>query len=140
MGYDGYESNACLRLSKAAETLPKPLFVHCHHGQHRGPAAAAIIAMSIMGWTLEGAEDWLRLAGTSTNYPGLYQIVRSFRPPSAIILARVSPAFPEVASTTGLVEAMVDIDRAWKHLKTLEQSEFQTSPEDPDLVPAREAS
>ena len=33
---------ASRHLARAARTLPGPIFVHCHHGMHRGPAAAAV--------------------------------------------------------------------------------------------------
>ena len=140
LGYDGYESNACVRLSQAAVTLPGPLYVHCHHGKHRGPTAAGVMAMAVLGWTSSQTENWLRQAGTSTNYPGLYATVREFRAPDAQTLATARPDFPETATTAGLTEAMVEIDRAWDHLKLLEPAGFRATAAHPDLVPAREAA
>jgi hypothetical protein len=61
------------------------------------------------------------------NYPGLDETVRAFCPPTPSVLAKVSPEFPEVATPPGLVEAMVDINRAWELLKILERSGLQTS-------------
>jgi protein tyrosine phosphatase (PTP) superfamily phosphohydrolase (DUF442 family) len=51
IGYDGVPTNQAARMIKAAETLPGPVFVHCHHGLHRGPAGAAVICMGMEGWT-----------------------------------------------------------------------------------------
>jgi len=140
LGYDGYESNACVRLSKSAATLPGPLYVHCHHGKHRGPTAAGVMAMTVLGWTASQAEHWLRQAGTSTNYPGLFATVRGFHAPDPVTLAAARPDFPETAATAGLTEAMVEIDRAWDHLKLLEPAGFRTTAAHPDLIPAREAA
>ncbi|PYL00208.1 MAG: hypothetical protein DME19_05935, partial [Verrucomicrobia bacterium] len=69
-GYDGVPTNRALTLLKAAQVLPGPIYVHCHHGVHRGPAAAAVICMGAEGWTPERAKAWLQLAGTATNYAG----------------------------------------------------------------------
>jgi protein tyrosine phosphatase (PTP) superfamily phosphohydrolase (DUF442 family) len=140
LGYQGYADAACARLARAMQTLPGPVFVHCHHGKHRGPAAAAIMAMTALGWTSDRAEHWLRTAGTSTNYLGLYETVRRWRPPAPAALAQVPAEFPEVARTSDLTRAMVEVDRAWDHLKAIAAAGYRTPPEQPDLVPAREAA
>ena len=140
LGYQGYSDAAGARLARAIQTLPGPVFVHCHHGKHRGPAAAALMAMTALGWTPERAEQWLRTAGTSTNYPGLYETVRRWRPPAPAVLAQVPAEFPEVARTTDLTRAMVEVDRAWDHLKAIAAAGYRTPPDQPDLVPAREAA
>ena len=59
--------------------MPGPLFVHCHHGLHRGPTAAALICEGLRGWSPEQAEKWMTVAGTATNYSGLYRTVREFQ-------------------------------------------------------------
>src|SRR5262249_999764 len=40
-GYDGIPPEQILRLAKAVRDLPGPIYIHCHHGMHRGPAAAS---------------------------------------------------------------------------------------------------
>src|SRR6185369_3210497 len=47
IGYDGVPVKQAERMVKAAETLPGPVYVHCHHGLHRGPAGAAVICMAM---------------------------------------------------------------------------------------------
>ncbi len=139
LGYQGYPEAACLRLARAVIELPGPVFVHCHHGKHRGPAAAAIMAITRWGWTPDQAERWLQTAGTSTNYAGLYATVRRWRPPAPETMARVPGDFPEVARTPDLVQAMVDVDRAWEHLQAIAAAGYRPPSDQPDLVPAREA-
>ena len=46
-------------IAGAVAALPGPVFVHCHHGMHRGPAAAAVCAMSKEGWDRRQALAWL---------------------------------------------------------------------------------
>src|SRR6185436_3172872 len=42
-GYAGVPTNRVAELVKAARTASGPIYVHCHHGLHRGPAAVAVI-------------------------------------------------------------------------------------------------
>ncbi len=34
-----------LELAKAVRDLPGPIYIHCHHGKHRSPAAAAVACL-----------------------------------------------------------------------------------------------
>jgi protein tyrosine phosphatase (PTP) superfamily phosphohydrolase (DUF442 family) len=138
-GYDGISPNVQLQLAKASEALEGPIYVHCHHGKHRGPAAAAVICLATDGWTKQQAEDWLVAAGTSTNYAGLYAVVRNYHAPSAEQLSRLPSDFPETAQVSGLVDAMVEIDNRWEHLKAVRAAGYQAPKEHPDIQPANEA-
>ena len=139
IGYDGVPTNQALRLVKAAETLPGPIYVHCHHGLHRGPSGAAVICMALEGWTPEQAHAWLTLAGTATNYPGLFRSVELFRPPSAEVLKNVSADFPAKSPVPPLAEVMIEIDGRVDHLKLIQQAGYKTPPSNPDLDPPNEA-
>jgi cytochrome c556 len=87
---------------------------------HRGPAAVGILCETTEGWTPEKAEEWLKAAGTSADYPGLYRSVREYRPPGASSSAKASP-LPEVAETEPLVDTMVAIDELFDRLKAGEK-------------------
>jgi len=63
IGYDGIPSNRVVELVKAAQTLEGPIYVHCHHGLHRGPAAVAVMCEAVAGWSTNLAEQWLKRAG-----------------------------------------------------------------------------
>jgi protein tyrosine phosphatase (PTP) superfamily phosphohydrolase (DUF442 family)/cytochrome c556 len=108
-GYDGIPAERICGLAKAAAEAPGPIFIHCHHGKHRGPAAAAILCEAGAGWTPARAEAWLRQAGTADDYPGLYRAVREFRMPEKEQMLRIGP-LQETVKTPGLVDAMVAID------------------------------
>src|SRR5262245_50112426 len=41
-GYDGVPPERMKELAKAVRDLPGPIYIHCHHGKHRSPAAAAV--------------------------------------------------------------------------------------------------
>jgi len=40
-GYDGIPEPRVQELAKAVRDLEGPIYIHCHHGKHRSPAAAA---------------------------------------------------------------------------------------------------
>ena len=42
IGYGAVDAKTKLKLTRAVRDLPRPIYVHCHHGKHRGPTAAAL--------------------------------------------------------------------------------------------------
>jgi protein tyrosine phosphatase (PTP) superfamily phosphohydrolase (DUF442 family) len=118
-GYDGIPNETAVKLVKAASTVEGPLYVHCHHGKHRGPAAVGVICQSLANWSPEEAESWLKKAGTAADYTGLYQSVRAFRRPRQQELAKVPGDFPAAADVSAMVDTMVEIDQHWDRLNAL---------------------
>ncbi len=140
IGYDGIPRDQAIRIVEAVRTLPGPVFVHCHHGKHRGPAAAALCGLDGSGWSRDRAIDWMKAAGTSTDYAGLFSSVAQFSPPTpAERSAAASAPFPERATVPALVDTMVQIDATWDRLKLIEHSGFFPTPASPDLDPPHEA-
>ena len=113
--------------------------MHCHHGKHRGPAAAAVCGLATEGWTEEQALAWMEQAGTSPDYRGLYASAREFVPPSAEELERAGTELPERAKVPALVEMMVQVDERWDHLKAVQKAGFKAPPDQPDIDPPHEA-
>lgn len=139
VGYDGVSKPCVAALAKAGTTLSGPIFVHCHHGLHRGPAAVAVLAEATASWSTHQAVAWMRQAGTSPDYAGLYRCAASFTAPTAAELSAVGD-LPEVARTSSLVEAMVAIDNHFAALKAMEKLGWKTPPQHADLTPAHEAT
>lgn len=118
-GYDGIPKETAVKLVKAAKTAEGPIYVHCHHGKHRGPAAVGVICQGINNWSPQTAETWLKTAGTAADYDGLYRSVREFRSPNAAELAKAPNQFPETAEVSAMVDTMVEIEQRWDGLKKL---------------------
>ncbi len=115
VGYDGVPAEQAVRIARAVRDLPGPVYLHCHHGKHRGPAAAACAARLLdPAFTAGDAADLLRRAGTDPRYRGLFASVA--RPPAGDLGGAGGP-FPEVAATPDLVRLMVDVDERWDRLK-----------------------
>src|SRR5204862_244762 len=94
-GYDGIPTERGQELAKAVRDLPGPIYIHCHHGKHRSPAAAAVACVEAGLIPAEAGEGILKAAGTNPNYQGLYEAVRNARPISAVDLDRLKVAFRE---------------------------------------------
>jgi len=138
-GYDGIPTSTVAKLVKAAQTAEGPFYVHCHHGKHRGPAAVGIICQATAGWTTNQAVTWLKQAGTSADYAGLFAVNAGFKLPSTQDLALISTNFPSRVEVSGLVDGMVAIDHRWENLNAIQKAGWRTPENQPDLVPATEA-
>ncbi|WP_417377304.1 hypothetical protein [Gimesia maris] len=138
-GYDGVPKSRVKELAKAVQSLEGPIYIHCHHGKHRSPAAASVACVAAGLVKPEKAIEILELAGTNKNYVGLYQSARQTRPLPADELSHFSPEFPEVAEVPPMAEAMVDLGHTHEHIKLIAESNWRTPEKHPDLDPAHEA-
>ena len=138
-GYDGIPTNRVTELAKAAQSVEGPMYVHCHHGLHRGPAAVAVICEATAGWTTNQAVAWLKQAGTAADYVGLYRSAMDFRLPEAAALARIVE-LPEVTKPSSIVEAMVAIDKEFARIKIAQKASWLKIPNQPDLTATHAAT
>jgi len=139
IGYDGIDRTRQLEIARAVRDLPEPVYVHCHHGKHRGPAAAASAAVLLGKLSADEAVAFLKKAGTSDNYAGLYACVQNRRAASDSELESAAAAFPEIAPVPGFVKAMSQVQAAYDHLVEIRHAGWQTPTTHPDLVPLAEA-
>lgn len=140
IGYDGIPRDKLLQLAKAAKDLPQPVYVHCHHGKHRGPAAAAAIHLCLDSrCTVSQAVAEMRTFGTDPRYQGLFNSIRRIERPSADELKKLPGDFPETAKIGSFTQRMVEVDATWDHIKAIRAAGWKTPADNPDLVPAQEA-
>ncbi|MFO0935715.1 MAG: hypothetical protein U0798_04255 [Gemmataceae bacterium] len=141
IGYDGISRERALEIATVISNQPLfgTIYIHCHHGKHRGPAAAVAALRCIDPLlTPDRAESLLKTIGTDPHYAGLYRDVRTSRPfdPSEShgpyrLTSRVAPS--------SLVERMVAIDGTMDRLKLVGKSGWVVTVDHPDLAPAHEA-
>ena len=132
LGYDGIDQHAQLSLAQVGKSAERPLYVHCHHGKHRGPAAAAIVALSCQTLDKPQAIELLRQAGTSKDYGGLWQAIENYKRPDP---GTPLPKLVEQAKVSSLATAMVQIDRAYADLQLCATAGWKAPREHPDLAP-----
>jgi hypothetical protein len=138
IGYDGVPEPARRQLVKTLRSVPGPIYVHCHHGVHRGPAAVGCMLVGDGRVEPAAALAMLKTVGTSPEYPGLYRDVAATRRFAAEELAAV-PVPPPTASVSDFASAMAELDRAWDRIKLVQQAGWKADPKHPDLDPKHEA-
>ena len=136
IGYDGMKPEQEIALAKALRDLPGPVYVHCHHGKHRGPTAAAVGLVGLGLLSNAQAEAFMHAAGTSASYPGLWACAAEAEVRSEAELNMFAGGLPEVQIVSGMVDSMVEIDKAWEGIKLVRAAGWATPADHPDLVPA----
>lgn len=128
-----------LEIARAMRDLPGPVFVHCHHGKHRSPAAVAAASAALGIVTPEEGIAFMKTAGTAPSYAGLYACVAAMTVanPAAIDAARAD--FPSVRKAEGMVASMVEVDAAYEFLGAMRTAGWKPPADHPDLIPAVEA-
>lgn len=135
-GYDGIPPERIAELTAAVQTLPGPIYIHCHHGKHRSPAASA--AACVGAGLLAPADSLavLQLAGTSPHYTGLFHDVAAAR---RLPLQKTAFAFPETSPVPQLVARMVQLEQWQAALnKALQSTNFNPKRKrgTPDIDPS----
>lgn len=138
-GYDGIGQQRTKELAKAVRELEGPIYIHCHHGKHRSPAAASVACVAAGLISPKEALPILEVAGTSESYRGLYESAQSARPFDESLLDELEVEFCEIVEIPPIAEAMVAIGHTHDHLAKIAAAGWKTPPEHPDLKPAHEA-
>lgn len=138
IGYDGIEKSRAMEISRAVRDLDGPLYLHCHHGLHRGPAAAAVALVALGTWTHEEAAEHMKRLGTSPKYEGLYGDVRELRA-TADDIDKADSSFPATAKLPGFAASMAHVDRSWEPLQAIKKAGWKKSPDHPDIDPPHQA-
>ena len=136
IGYDGVPAEAQAGLAKLAREDSGPIYVHCHHGKHRGPAAAAIMIRARDGATVADTKAFMQCAGTSANYDGLWRDVAAFDP---ALPGEWEGPLPEAAAVGDFAAQMAELDRIWDRVKLCRESGWEVPADHPDVSPPHEA-
>lgn len=138
-GYDGVPEQRAKELAKAVRDLPGPIYIHCHHGKHRSPAASAVACVGAGLINHTDAATVLKVAGTSEAYRGLFQSADTAKTLDKAMLDELQVEFPATAKLPAMAEAMVEIEHVHDRLKAIEKAGWKTPADQPALVPDHEA-
>ncbi|PQO39043.1 hypothetical protein C5Y96_04035 [Blastopirellula marina] len=137
IGYDGISDEAQAALKRVMKDFQQDkIFFHCHHGKHRGPAAAAVACYESGDLSQNQALDFMRSAGTSSDYGGLWKEITEFKP---IPITTELPMLVEVAEVESVAAAMAKLDRIYDELVLCEKAAWKAPPEHADLDPTQQA-
>ncbi len=139
--YRGITDDELTKISKTFREQPGPFYVHCFHGQHRGPAAAAVGRLVLDGAPRDRAIAEMRQwCGTSSKYEGLYETIAVGAIPEADATQAFDWDFPAAQTFEGFRSAMVELSRADDNLKYLSKREWRAGEEHPDADALNEAA
>lgn len=140
IGYDRVPRETAVRIARAIHDLPGPVYVHCHHGKHRGPAAAmAALRCLDENCPASTALEFLRTAGTDPKYKGLYASVETSTVATPLEWEKAGNHFPETVIVPDLVRLMVGIDDRWDRMNLIRAAGWKTPNEHSDIDPPHEA-
>jgi protein tyrosine phosphatase (PTP) superfamily phosphohydrolase (DUF442 family) len=139
IGYDGFSRERELQFGRVLTDAEGPVYFHCHHGKHRGPAAVAAGMEASGQWKPDQANAFLKAAGTASKYTGLYEVIDTFKVPTKEEFAAVDVTFPAIADTPPYQEAMALIDRQKDNLALAEKAGWKAPADHPDIAPPHEA-
>lgn len=137
-GYDGISPQRGLEIAKAFTETEGPFYIHCHHGKHRSPAAAAVGCVIAGLLPAEESLAVLEIAGTSPHYLGLFAAVRKAKPVERQVLQELTVTFNSVSPIPPLAEVMVEMEHLQEHLTRIAKANWQSPNDHPDLIPSHE--
>jgi protein tyrosine phosphatase (PTP) superfamily phosphohydrolase (DUF442 family)/cytochrome c556 len=138
--YSGFSDGELAEITKTFRELEGPFYVHCFHGKHRGPAAAAVGRVVLDGASRETAiGEMKQYCGTSEKYEGLYREIAITPFPSAQESGSFAFDFAPVHRPEGMVGVMVQMSRAYDNLVELDKRAWALDPEHPDIDALNEA-
>jgi protein tyrosine phosphatase (PTP) superfamily phosphohydrolase (DUF442 family) len=138
--YGGISSADLQKIAKTFRELPGPFYVHCFHGKHRGPAAAAWGRIVKDGAPRERVLAEMRQwCGTSAKYGGLYETIARAEVPGVAETRALDWSFPSARKIEGFRQAMVGVSRAHDRLRRLAKRDFMPDPDHPDVSALNEA-
>jgi protein tyrosine phosphatase (PTP) superfamily phosphohydrolase (DUF442 family) len=139
--YRGITREELLQIAKTFRELPGPFFVHCFHGKHRGPAAAALGRVLLDGASREQAVAEMRQwCGTSPKYAGLYEVIARGDLPSVATTSAYAFDFPAAHSYRGFRHLMIELARAFDNVTYASKRSWAPDPEHPDLDARNESA
>lgn len=139
ISYDTVSTKRQKELAQVVSSVPGPIYVHCHHGKHRSAAALGSAVVLAGKLTPEQACERMAVSGTSPSYEGLWKAVREAHPLDASQLRADPASFPSIATVTGMVATMSEIDQVFDLLKQAKEAGWKAPTDHPDLVATKES-
>ena len=138
--YKGVTEEERIEIVKSFRELQPPFYVHCFHGKHRGPTAAALGRIALDDVSREQALAEMRqYFGTSEKYEGLYATIAYGEIPDAEKTSHCQFDFAPAHRFKGFRQAMIDISRSFGTTEKLAKNDWKVPDDHPDANALNEA-
>lgn len=131
IGYDQVDPHAVGCLTRISKEIDGRIYLHCHHGKHRGPAAAAVLARILGTLDADSARGFLNAAGTDQDYRGLWRSVEHLQLPAEN--AELPPLVSQ-SEVDPLSDAMSRLEHALTDLAELVREDAKAVSEEPETL------
>ncbi len=138
-GYGGIPAARALELAKAVRDLPGQIYIHCHHGRHRSPAAASVACVAAGLIPVAEASEILRIAGTNQKYLGLIRAANHAQVITSTELDQVDVQFQETIDMPPMTAAMLEIEQAHDLLRRSAEVRWRPADVRSNCQPAHQA-
>lgn len=116
IGYDQVDVRSQLALARVVREVQGSVYVHCHHGKHRGPAATAALCRLSGDFDAMLAKRYMEAAGTGKQYSGLWKSVEGLQLPGSEVEL---PELVELSETEPFAEAMARLEQGLREHQAL---------------------
>jgi hypothetical protein len=128
VGYDELPASFQASMLVVWRDCPRPIYVHCHRGHNRGPAAAVTLLRSLGRLDQEQAQSLMLQCGTSMAYPGLWRSMRSAVPISSQALSMLhAPPLQSKQQVGSIAAGMAAMDRSWSNVLRARTARFASN-------------
>jgi protein tyrosine phosphatase (PTP) superfamily phosphohydrolase (DUF442 family) len=132
LGYDGIGEKERRQFATLMKHIKGKIYVHCHHGKHRGPAAVATCMIISGDLDQDQAMAYMAVAGTSRDYKGLWDSVASIRQ-GEVEVGSVSDLLNRVESDD-IAQYMAKLDRRWEEIQEQKKQSIDLNFGDPNKL------
>ncbi|TWT54050.1 hypothetical protein Pla22_16850 [Rubripirellula amarantea] len=130
IGYDKIDQDEVESLAKAVHQTDGVIYIHCHHGKHRGPAAASAACIASGLITTAQGQSVLQQAGTGIGYKGLHKAVAEAKRILPEDLDAMQKTFVEIAEVNSLASMMSEVGELADRLKSAESAGWKDDREE----------
>ncbi len=139
MQYHSVSEEQKKAFAKALMELEEPIYMHCHHGKHRGPTASTLAMIGLGLWDAETGLKALKQSKTGEYYTDLYACVREGQQFQKDELKEAQIEFPEIAKLPAFTDAMVLAQSHLDRLALSQNENFRVPEKHGDINPPHEA-
>lgn len=130
LGYDGIGKKERQQFATLMTHTKGKIYVHCHHGKHRGPAAVATCMIISGDLDQEQAMAYMAVAGTSKDYKGLWDSVASIQ--RGEVEAGSLSELPSRVESDDIAQHMAKLDRRWELIQEQMKQSLDLNLSDPN--------
>lgn len=132
LGYDGVGERERQQFATLITHVKGKIYIHCHHGKHRGPTAVATCMILSGDLDQKQAMAYMAVAGTSRDYKGLWDSVAAIKREE--VEAGNANELPDRVQSDDIAQHMAKLDRRWDEIQEQKRKSPVLNFDDPNKI------